>query len=190
MYTGINFLKERNRVQELVTIRDRKIATITGGVLGVFLLGVFALFFYGIFLRAQVAKVTAALADETNQYQQKKSVEQAVFARAKKIDTIGLIYSKRSNKWEAIRYFYGVLPQGASINAVDLVTDVTNELRFTLVASDVNVYQSLLTLLSSPDMKKNGYTFELGAMSRVRNGTYNMEVTVIFGTDATAAKKK
>src|SRR5258708_4136290 len=118
MYTGINFLKERNRVQELTLIRDKKIATITSIILGVFLFATISLLVYQLFLNAKLASLTSATTQKQQQLAGLSATQTTYTGIEKKVATIRQIVAKRGNKWGAITFFYGLLPPGATISSV------------------------------------------------------------------------
>ncbi len=178
MYANINFLKERNRMQELTLIRDKKIATVTSVSLGVFLFATIALLAYQLFLRAQLGKVEAASALMQQKVQSLTRVQTIYVDVAKKLHTVIAIVGKRGNKWDAITYFYSLLPVGSTINSVDLQADVDNSLAFSIESSSVFSYDALSKVIQSESVKKGGYSLELGALSRAKDGTYRIDVTL------------
>lgn len=179
MYTGINFLKERNRMQELTLIRDKKIAQITSIILGVFLFATVGLLAFQLYLNARLTSVKAASSDEQRKIQGLSSTQNTYVEVFKKVRIVSEIFTKRGNKWDAITFFYGILPAGATINSVDLQSDsTTNQLSFSIEAPSVFVYDELSGILQSDRVKQSGYTLTLGALSRSRDGRYHIEVTL------------
>lgn len=184
MYANINFLKERNRMQELTLIRDKKITTVTSVFLGVFLFATIALLAYQLFLRVQLNKVEAASALTQQKVQSLARVQMTYVDVAKKLRTITAIIGKRGNKWDAITYFYSLLPVGSTINSVDLQADADNSLAFSIESSSVFSYEALSKVIQSESVKKSGYSLGLGALSRAKDGTYRIDVTLKASTAA------
>lgn len=178
MYTGINFLKERNRVQELTLIRDKKIATITSVILGVFLCVTIALFSYQLFLRAQLRTLETDTAATQRQLTSLASVQSTYTENSRKLKTVKQIVDMRGNKWSAITFFYSILPTGATINSVDLQADVADKLSFSIEAANVFTYDQLSKILQSDAVKGSGFTLDLGTLTRAKDGIYRMEITL------------
>ncbi len=178
MYTGINFLKERNRVQELTLIRDKRIATITSVILGVFLFAAVSLLVYQLFLNAQLNNLTTATLQKQQQLTGLSGTQSTYVGITKKIATIKQIIAKRGNKWGAITFFYGLLPPGATISSVDLQADVADSLSFSIAASNVFTYEQLSRILQSDVVKGSGFMLDLGTLSRTKDSVYRMEITL------------
>lgn len=191
MYTGVNFLKERNRMQELILLRDKKIAQITSIVLGVFLFVVVALLAFQFYLQARLNSVKAQEASEQQVIQGLASIQNTYVGVSKKVKTVEEIFNKRSNKWDAITFFYRILPAGASINSVDLQSqNVTNQLSFSIQAPSVFVYDQLSQVIQSDAVKKSGYDLSLGALSRSKDGSYRIEMVLKSVTTTTTKATK
>lgn len=179
MYSGINFLKERNRLQELVLIRDKKIAQITSIVLGVFLFVAVALLAFQFYLGARLSAILSAESVEQRKIQSLSNVQTTFIAVSKRINTINGIFAKRSNKWDAIAFFYNLLPLGASINSVDLQSDTSaSQLSFSIEAPSVFIYDQLSQIIQSDVVAKSGFTIQLGSLARNKDGSYRIDVTL------------
>lgn len=180
MYSSINFLKERNRLQEIELIRDKRIALITAVVLGVFLTIVVLLFGYQVFLSAQLEKLKTASVGEQQQLTSLNSIQSAYLVETQKVQTIAKVFQTRGNKWDVITFFYGLLPPGNSIGSVDLKSGVENSLDFSVQSDSVFSYAKLADVLQSPAVASGGYKFTLGSLSRDRTGKYSTSITVLF----------
>lgn len=188
MYTTVNFLKERNRMQELILIRDKKIAQVTSIILGVFLFITVALLAFQLYLSARLGGIRDSIAVEQRKVQSLSTLQTSYVTLNKKVRTVSEIVSKRGSKWDAIAFFYGILPQGVNINSVDLESDASgNQLSFSLEAPSVFFYDQLSSVLQSQQVKGSGYALTLGALSRSRDGKYRIEVT-LKSTTAAAPK--
>lgn len=187
MYSSINFLKERNRIQELTLIRDKKIAGITSIILGVFLFVTVSLFVYQLYLGSRLRALEATTTQRQQQLASLASTQSTYMAVTKKLGTITQIEQKRGNKWGAITYFYGILPQGAKINSVDLQADTQDALSFSIAASNVFTYEQLSQVLQSDAAKNSNFSLDLGTLTRTKDGNYRMDITL---TSKTTTPKK
>lgn len=166
-------------MQELTLIRDKKIAQVTSIILGVFLFVTIALLAFQLFLNSRLTTVKAASSEEQRKIQTLKPLETSYVGVTRKLRTVNEILVKRGNKWDAITFFYGILPSGATINSVDLQSDASsNQLSFSIEAPSVFVYDELSNILQSDRVKQSGYSLTLGALSRSRDGKYRIEVTL------------
>lgn len=189
MYTSINFLKERNRMQELTLIRDKKIAAITSLILGIFLFITMSLFIYQLYLGSKLRTLEATTAQRQQQLKSLSSLQTNYAAVTKKLSTVSQIQKKRGNKWGAITYFYSLLPSGAKINSVDLQADVEDSLSFSIAATNVFTYEQLSKVLQSDTSKNSGFTLDLGTLSRTKDGNYRMDITLTTQNALTAKGK-
>jgi hypothetical protein len=180
MYTNINFLKERTRLQEMELIRDKRIAFVTSIFLGVFLAVVASLLFYQLFLRSQLNKLVAASTTEQQTLRSLLPVQNSFLLMQKKAKTIAAVFSKRGNKWDAITYFYNLLPEGNVINSVDLKSGTTDSLEFSVQSATVFSYAKLSDVLQSSAALNGSYSFDLGILTRGRDGVYRTNITVLF----------
>ncbi|PWU22893.1 hypothetical protein C5B42_04895 [Candidatus Cerribacteria bacterium 'Amazon FNV 2010 28 9'] len=177
---NINFLKERNRIQELELIRDRRIAVGTSIVLVIFFAVIAGLFSYQLYLNNKVTQLQAATTQEQNQLRSLSGTELTYTTMTSQLKTIQSIISKRGNKWDAITHFYNLLPPGSVINSIDLTSGNKNELDFSVQSASVFAYTALSSVLQSSAGKNGGYTFQLGILSRGRDGIYRTDVSVFF----------
>lgn len=185
MYTGINFLKERARLQELTVIQDRKVAQITSLILGVFLFVTVALLAYQFYLKARLNSVIAAGSEEESKLQSLAPVQTAYVTVSEKLKTVQSIFAKRGNKWDAIVFFYGLLPPGTSIHSVNFQSATgKNELSFTLEAPGVFAYDQLSSVIQSETVKQSGYSLDLGSLIRSPDGSYRVEVALTGAVQA------
>lgn len=170
-------------MQELTLLRDKKIAQVTSIILGLFLFVTVALLAYQFYLRAKLNSVQAASADETRKIQGLAAVQNTYATVSKKIKTVASIFAKRGNKWDAITFFYGILPAGASINSVNLQASTAgNELSFALQAPNVFAYDQLSAVIQSDRVLASGYSLDLGSLSRAKDGSYRVEVNLKTAT--------
>lgn len=174
-------------MQELTLLRDKKIARITSIILGVFLFVTVSLLAFQLFLNARLNSVKASSAEEQRKIQSLSSVQNSYVGVTKKLRTVSEIFTKRGNKWDAITFFYSILPPGATINSVDLESDASsNQLSFSIEAPTVFVYDQLSGVLQSDRVKQSGYSLTLGALSRSKDGKYRIEVTLKSAAPAPA----
>lgn len=178
MYTNINFLKERIRLQELEVVRDKRIALMTSVVLVVFLIVVVSITLYQIFLSAQVSKVDTAYTQEQAQLRSLEPVRKTYVGLVTSIDTVQNLVAKRGKKWEMITFLYNHLPPGSSISAVDLRAGTDNILEFSVQSQTVFTYEQLSNFLQSSEVKAAGYNFTLGTLNRGRDGIYRLDISV------------
>lgn len=179
MYTTVNFLKERSRMQELILIRDKKIAQVTSIILGVFLFVAVSLLAVQLYLNARLNTIRESIAQEQRKVTSLASVQNSYVSLFRKVRTVNEIVNKRGNKWDAIAFFYGILPQGVNINSVDLESDAQgNQLSFSLEAPTVFFYDQLSGVLQSDQVKASGYALTLGTLSRNKDGKYRIDVTL------------
>lgn len=189
MYSNINFLKERARIQELELIRDRKIAFGTSIALGVlFTIGI-ALLLYSLFLSTKLNQIRS---DTDTQKQQLASLSniQSEYTQVRTIiGSVSSIYKNRTKKWDAIAYFYQILPANTIIHDVALDANSLT-LTFSVEANSIFDVAALLNLLESDTVIKGGYTPTLGALTRADNGKYTQSVILHIGQAATPAPVK
>lgn len=188
MYTGINFLKERTRIQELTLLRDRKIAQITSIALGVFMFVMIALLTYQFYLNTRLNAILASTSEEQRRLQGMTAKQNSYLSVYDKIKTVSSIFDLRGNKWDAINFFYNLLPAGTAISSIDLESvSGGSQLSFSLQTPSIFVYDQLSAILQSDQVKKSGYVLQLGSLSRSKDGTYRLEVTLNSNTAKPAA---
>lgn len=170
-------------MQELTLLRDKKIARITAVVLGVFLFVTVALLVFQLYLKSKLDSVKAASVEEQRRIQSLTATQTSYALVSKKVKTVAEIFTKRGNKWDAITFFYSILPAGTAINSVEFQSSGdSSQLSFTIQAPTVFLYDQLSTVLQSDQVKRSGYTLELGSLSRGKDGSYRVDVTLKSST--------
>jgi hypothetical protein len=186
-YSGINFLRERVRLQEAVVVQDKRIAFITSIALGGFIAVLISIVGYRAFLSRQLSKLQEAGETETNNLRALGNIQSQIEQRNTKLATVQSILEKRGKKWDAITYFYRELPTTTTISAVNL-SSLDGTLNFIVTSPDVFAFEELSKKLQSQEVKNSGYQVHLGTLTRARTGIY--ELTVKLALSASPIPKK
>jgi len=189
MYSNINFLKERNRLQEMTLVRDKKIALFTSIGLGIFLCVMVAILSYQLFLTTQFNSVAAQANDGQAQLSRLQTTQSAYLANFKKFTTIKQLIQARGDKWSSITYVYSILPPGNTIDSVNLQADTGSALDFSVKSDDIFAYEKFSQVMQSDAITQSGFALDLGTLSRSKDGTYHIDI-ILTQSGAPAAKPK
>ncbi len=175
-FSSINFLRERNRLQEAVVVGDRKLSLISTVLLGVMIASTFGVFSYRFYLSQKKAALEEGTQQAAAQLLALKDVQEEAGRRKTLLDTIKTIIANRGKSWEAIEYTYSILPADTQIQSITLASGTS--LEFAVAAKDIFTYKELSTVLQSPALKENGYSLSLGTLSRAKDGEYTLNVNL------------
>ena len=178
MYSNVNFLKEHNRLQEQILVRDQKIAFWSSVALGLCFVLSLSVFFYNLYLSSQRQLVETEY-ETTVAEIKKQNTTVANFSNInKKIKIIAELFKKRGNKWDAITYIYSLLPAGSVINSVDLKDGLASLLEMTIESNSIFAFDALSERFNRQDVRTSGYSFAFGTLSRGKDGKYRMSIVV------------
>ncbi len=185
-YQNINFLRERVRIQEAVLTSDKQIALFTSIGLGIFMTLVIGVVAYRFYLSAQKTSLENAIEVQQQQLTALSKTQSLLAQRNMSLDTVDQVITRRGRSWEAIDYIYSILPQDATIQAINL-SAVGGSLEFTVVTPNVFSYRNLSGILQSERVTQSGYNPELGMLTRAANGKYSLNVRVFIEQKAKEA---
>lgn len=178
MYNHVNFLKERNRLQELYILRDKKIASYSVGFLSIFIFILIIVIAFGVYQKKRLDDILALQKFSLQKITQMKDAQSTFLRVQKKAQSVSQIFASRGNQWEAIAFFYSILPAGSNITSVDLQGGVKNSLLFSITSSTIFAYNQLAQVIQSQNTLDGGYEVTFGALTRGRDGSYRVEVSV------------
>lgn len=187
-YSGINFLRERVRLQEATLVSDKRIAFITSIGLGLCMALLISISGYRLFIQRQKQKLADAIASEQASLRGMQQLQTLISNRSEKLKTVHTIFEKRGQKWDAITYFYRELPQDTSIASVNL-SPIDESLRFQVTSPNVFAFTKLSETLQSQEVAQSGYKVTLGSLSRGRTGVYELTVKLAMQEQTKTVQK-
>ncbi len=175
MQSNINFLREHVRLQELTLNRDKRIALISTVALGIFALLCVSIGGFSYTLRMQRA-VTAQTMNELAARLTTLEQVREIFVQNTSFLQLGQkVMDTRTKTWETVASFQALLPQGTTIESIDLSGE-NNALLFSLQSTNIFAYRALVAFLQQDDLAQKGYVFEPGELTRADDGTYTLAV--------------
>ncbi len=172
---GINFLRERVRLQEAVINSDKRLMLYTSIALGVFMTVVVGIGAYRFYLGQRVESMDSAIETQQARLRQLEPVKQMLSERNMLLSTTEDVLAKRGKGWEAIDYLYSILPEGSVVDAIHLLAS-DNLMEFRVIASDVFAYKKLSEVLQSQTVALSGYNPTMGSLNRDKSGKYALNV--------------
>lgn len=184
---GINFLRERVRLQEAVINSDKRLMFTTSIALGVFMTVVVGIGAYRFYLGQRVESLDTAITTQQSRLRQLEPVKQLLSERNTLLTTTEEVLAKRGKGWEAIDYLYSILPEGSSVDAIHLLAS-DNLMEFRVIAKDVFAYTKLSEVIQSQTVALSGYNPSMGSLSRDKSGKYALNVKLsVLQQDAAPA---
>lgn len=184
---GINFLRERVRLQEAVVASDKRLMFYTSIALGIFMTVVVGIGAYRFYLGQRVESIDDAIGTQQAALLQLEPVKQLLSERNILLSTTEDVLAKRGKGWEAIDYLYSILPEGSAVDAIHLLAS-DNLMEFRVIAKDVFAYKRLSEVIQSQAVAQSGYNPSMGSLSRDKTGKYalNVKLSVLAQDDAPA----
>lgn len=172
---GINFLRERVRLQEAVVASDKRLMFYTSIALGIFMTVVVGIGAYRYYLGQRVQSMDSAIEVQQARLRQLEPVKQLLAERNTLLTTTEDVLAKRGKGWEAIDYLYSILPEGSSVDAIHLLAS-DNLMEFRVIAADVFAYKRLSDVIQSQAVASSGYNPSMGSLNRDKTGKYALNV--------------
>ncbi|PIY78965.1 MAG: hypothetical protein COY81_05290 [Candidatus Pacebacteria bacterium CG_4_10_14_0_8_um_filter_43_12] len=180
MARTINFVRERRRTLGRQEQTDREVLRyVTFGLFG---LGVAILLVIGarLFLLYQIKTVQAEQKTVQEQIAQKEGIEEKYTIFANKLKVLTELFGKRKEKQEALEYFSGLFGSDVIISQLSYTAD-KEVLSFVLEAKSIFSMEEVFNIINSDQVKQKYPDIQKNSLRRGSDGSYGMQVTLVFG---------
>ena len=176
----INFLRDQRKALLAKQHKDKKIASFSMVIVGLFAIVFIAVIGASIFFSQKEKKAEASI--ETAQAQLKKLVplEKDYVIYAKKLKILSGMDQERQLKRKAAAFFYSLIaPEDSLIDAQTIEKD--HRIAFSIKVPEIFKLQHLLDVIYGDVVEKAGYSIKGEALSRDNQGVYVVNGNFFYG---------
>lgn len=184
MARTINFVRERRRNLSNQEVEDRRVLKYV--IWGLFVLGGVILLIVSarLFLLYQIKNIKAEQKAVEQQIVQKEAIEKQYTIFANKLTILTELFGKRKEKQEALAYFSSLFGEDVIISQLSY-TAGDEVLSFVLEANSIFTMEDVFTIISSDQVKQRYPMIQKNGLRRGEDGSYGMQVTLVFGDEQT-----
>lgn len=179
MARTINFVRERRRTLSHQEEEDKKVLKYATWAL--FGLGAVILLVVGarLFLLYQIQAMQAEQKSVQQLIAQKAQVEEQYTIFANKLKILTELFGKRKEKQEALVYFSNLFGEDVIISQLSY-TAGEEILSFVLQSTSIFTMEEVFNIISSDEVKARYPMIKKNSLRRGSDGTYGMQVTLVF----------
>lgn len=175
----INFLEHRQKKLTKLEAQDRQILKIVSIFFGVVALATLGLLGVRFYFQQRISVVDARQKEFEVEVLSQERTEEAFLFFINKLDTLEKLLQQRKDKQAAIDYFAQIFGSDVLIENISFDAN-TNTIEFGLKSTDVFVLENVFQVLISEETKSRFEEVQKKDLRRQDDGTYSMQVTVVF----------
>ena len=188
----INFLNQRHLLHQKVNQRDLLIFRVGVGMFILSVLITLGGIGLNLYLTQEVNQTAAKQAEVRQAITSDQKLETEFLIFSNKLKLTADIFTKRSNKQEALAFLSNLFGSEVFIGGISYNKD-SELLAVSLVSENVFNLEKLFDLLSTQEVKNNFASISKSGLRRADDGTYTSDVTLglkkdVLGINSTASQ--